>query len=85
MCLADSPLRGLEREMTPCFRQRKKHVVANVLQSQKALLAWKSNNAKDAHKGAQVLANHYRKLALPASKFAQLLAQGDAQVVANMQ
>lgn len=80
VALADSQMRGLEREMTPCFRQRKRQVVANVLQSQAALTAWKntSGSNKCAHKGAEILAAHYRKLALPAARFARLLAQGDA-------
>ncbi|CAB9518074.1 expressed unknown protein [Seminavis robusta] len=85
--LADSPLRGLEREMTPCFRLRKKHIVQNVLTSQKALVAWnkqqQSTTTCSSDKGAEILASHYRKLALPASRFARLLAQGDAQVVAS--
>jgi hypothetical protein len=80
--VADSPIRGLEREMSPCFRLRKKQVVTNVLQSQAALLAWQ--NDKQTNQGEQVLALHYHKLALPATRFAQLLAEGDAQVVATM-
>jgi hypothetical protein len=82
--------RGLEREMVPCFRQRKKHVVANVLKSQASLRTWKGSkqattadnkNAKPDDFAAQVLASHYRKLAQPAIRFACLLAQGDAQEV----
>ncbi|CAB9500841.1 expressed unknown protein [Seminavis robusta] len=85
--LANSPMRGLEREMSYCFRQRRKHVIANVLQSQKALNAWKksSNADKDkSGKGAEMIASHYRSLALPSTKFAQLMAQGDALIVADM-
>ena len=81
--LADSAMRGLEREMSPCFRQRKKQVVANVLTSQQALVQWRNNNskldAKAAYKyTAKILGTHYRKLAQPACTFAQLLGQGDA-------
>jgi hypothetical protein len=94
--VADSPIRGLERDMTPCFRLRKKHVVSNVLASQAALLAWNqkhhptSKDGKDTTtmmrrlQGEQLLALHYHKLALPATRFARLLAEGDAHVVANM-
>ena len=85
VALSSSPARGLEREMTPCFRQRKKQVVGNVLQSQAALLAYASTkniDGNNAHKGAEILANHYRKLALPATRFARLLGQGDAAAVA---
>lgn len=79
--LCDSACRGLEREMTPCFRQRKKQVVGNVLQSQSALLAY--NKSSNTDKGAEVLAAHYRKLALPATRFARLLAHGDAILAAK--
>jgi hypothetical protein len=89
--VADSPIRGLERDMTPCFRLRKKQVVHNVLASQSALVAWnqkQNQNTKESHmmrlQGEQVLALHYHKLALPAMRFARLLAEGDAHVVANM-
>ena len=85
MVLSSSPARGLEREMTPCFRQRKKQVVGNVLQSQAALQAYKETNktATNDHKSAEILARHYRKLALPAARFARLLAQGDAAAAAD--
>ena len=81
--LATSSWRGLEREMSPCFRQRKKQVAANVLQSQAALQAWKSNATNVSKQDAEnytsrLLAAHYHKLAVPAGRFARLLGQGDA-------
>ncbi|CAB9525417.1 expressed unknown protein [Seminavis robusta] len=88
--LANSPVRGLEREMAPCFRQRKRQVIANVLESQRALREWhQSNNNTDNKdmidmKGAELMAAHYQKLTLPAVRFAQLLAQGDAQVAQRL-
>lgn len=86
LALANSDCRGLEKDMTPCFRQRQKHVVRNVLQSQSAMVAALNANNEKAnhqHKGAEILAAHYRKLALPSSRFARLLAQGDAIVASR--
>lgn len=90
LALASSPIRGLERETTVCFRQRKKQVVANVLKSQASLQAWKNNKTSTStHKknddatnyASRILAAHYHKLAQPAGRFARLLGKGDAQFV----
>lgn len=77
--VAQSPFRGLEREMLPCFRQRKRQVAANVLKSQAALRAWKVlHPEKPADHTAMILATHCRRLARPSKQFARLLAQADA-------
>ena len=88
--VADAQVRGLEREISPCFRQRKRQVVANVLRSQAALKAWKEKRCQEQDDpnaddfAAKVLSRHYRKLAQPSVRFARLLAQGDAQVVVKL-
>jgi hypothetical protein len=43
--IADAQVRGLEREISPCFRKRKRQVIANVLRSQAGLASWKRKNA----------------------------------------
>ena len=62
-------------------------VVSNVLQGQATLKAWRlkctdAQSRDRQEQGPDVLASHYQKLALPSQRFAQLLAQGDAQVAA---
>lgn len=87
LALSSSHIRGLERETTACFRQRKKQVVANVLKSQASLRNWKENqqqqdkmNQTDTNEYAnRILAAHYHKLAQPAGLFARLLGIGDHQ------
>ena len=77
--IAHSPFRGLERELLPCFRQRKRQVMANILKSQATLKAWKElHPEKPADHTAMILAGHCRKLARASQRFARLLAQADA-------
>lgn len=87
--IANSPIRGLEHDMSPCFSQRRKHVIANVLKSQQSLQVWwkrrQQPNKKDSSTSstsssafvAKALASHYQKLAQPAKRLAHLLAVGD--------
>ena len=90
LALSSSHIRGLERETTACFRQRKKQVVTNVLKSQASLRVWKKNqhekmNDKDiVEYASRILAAHYHKLAQPAGRFARLLGKGDDQYVAAL-
>lgn len=80
LAIANSPLRGLERDTIKCFRQRQRRVVANVLQTQASCKAWKGGDAdKDAKNFvSSTMAAHYSRVAAPAAKFARLLAVGDA-------
>lgn len=72
-------IRGLERDMLPCFRQRRRRVMQNVLNSQTSLVAWKKANPdKPSHHTIHILATHCKKLSRPAQRFARLLAQADA-------
>lgn len=88
LALSSSHIRGLERETTVCFRQRKKQVVANVLKSQASLRVWKKNqdekmgDKESTDYASRILAAHYHKLAQPAGRFARLLGKGDGQLAA---
>ena len=91
LALSSSHIRGLERETTVCFRQRKKQVVTNVLKSQASLRSWLQNRHRQddnipkmtekesTEYSSRILATHYHKLAQPASRFARLLGMGDSQ------
>ena len=81
--LAKSAARGLECQIMPCIRQRRKQVVATFLKSQTSLQQWKAPQdgrhfTPDFQQ--QALSEHYQKLARPAQLLAQLLAAGDARV-----
>ena len=81
LALAEHPLRGLERGLVPCFRERKKIILVKTLEAQ-SVVNTLAEDRKQHEK--HLLALHYSKLALPSCLFAQLLARGDAMVASRL-
>jgi hypothetical protein len=82
MWISNSPARGLEREMLPCFRQRRKEAIRSFLKSQMALQSWRCPEGRGFSPDFQqrALSEYYQKLSRPAAYLAQLLGEGDAMV-----
>ena len=78
--LATSPARGLESQIMPCMRQRRKQVVTTFLKSQTSLSLYRPLTL-NADLRQRALSEHYQKLARPALLVAQWLAAGDARAV----
>lgn len=82
--VASSPARGLERDIVQGFKQRKRQVIRKVLESQRLLKMGRhqeTGESAPAELQSQVLSTQYRKWSQPMARFAQVLAEGDAQVV----
>lgn len=73
--VASSPARGLEKEVLPCVRHRRKEVIQTLLRSQRALQKHPQKFTLEFQQTA--LSQHYTRLARPATRLAQLIAQGD--------
>ena len=82
--LASSPARGLESQIMPCMRQRRKQVVTTFLKSQTSLSHYQRQEGGRSFPTdlrQRALSEHYQRLARPAQLVAQWLAAGDARVV----
>lgn len=82
--VANSPARGLERDIVQGFKQRKRQVIRKVLQSQRVLKAGRhhvTGQQAPPELRSQVLSTQYQKWCHPMVRFAQVLAEGDAQAV----
>ena len=73
--VAQSPARGLEKEVLPCVRHRRKEVIQTLLRAQRALQKHPQKFTPEFQQTA--LSQHYIRLARPSSRLAQLIAQGD--------
>lgn len=76
--LAKSSCRGLERDMMPCLRERRKQVRSSVLQHQKELKNRMAGDGTMDGEASSLLASHYQTLSAPDVRLAQLLGRGDA-------
>lgn len=84
--VASSPARGLERDIVQGFKQRKRQVIKKVLESQRVLKSGRHHETGEEAPPellTQLLSNQYQKWSHPMVRFAQVLAEGDAQVVIN--
>jgi len=82
--VANSPARGLERDIVQGFKQRKRQVIRKVLQSQRVLKTGRhhvTGQHAPPELQSQVLSTQYQKWCHPMVRFAQVLAEGDAQAV----
>ena len=82
--VANSPARGLERDIVQGFKQRKRRVVRKVLQSQQDLKTARhdvTGELATADQKTRLLSKQYQKWSHPMVRFAQLIAEGDAQAV----
>lgn len=82
--VANSPARGLERDIVQGFKQRKRHVVRKVLQSQHDLQTVRhdvTGELATADQKTRLLSHQYQKWSHPMVRFAQVMAEGDAQAV----
>jgi len=82
--VANSSARGLEKDIVQGFKQRKRKVVRKVLQTQESLKAVRheiTGQLATAEQRSRLLSAHYEKWSKPMLRFAQVLAEGDAQVV----
>jgi hypothetical protein len=80
--VARSEARGLEREVLACFRQRRKQVIRDLLKAQTALKSWRGDKQQvfSLEFQQKALSQHYQRLARPSVRFAQILADGDADL-----
>lgn len=81
--LAGSAARGLESQIVPCIRQRRKQVVTTFLKSQRSLANYRiptDGSSFSVDWQQRALSEHYQKLAGPAQRVAHWLAAGDALV-----
>lgn len=82
--VASSPVRGLERDIVQGFKQRKRQVIRKVLESQRVLKTGRHHETGEQtplELQSQLLSTQYKKWSHPMVRFAQVLAEGDAQVV----
>ena len=91
MFVAGNAARGLESQIIPCIRQRKKQALQAFFKSQHALQQWRGYDPNTRvvcqltpELQRQALSDHYHKLAAPAVRLAQLLAQGDAIAISGL-
>ncbi|CAB9505933.1 expressed unknown protein [Seminavis robusta] len=77
--ICQSPARGLERDVIPRFRLRRKEVIQKFLTLQAKLLIKEALLSTEEYECQQhALSLHYEKLARPSARLAQWLAVGDA-------
>lgn len=84
--VANSPARGLEKDIVQGFKQRKRQVIRKVLESQAVLKSGRHEvTGEDVSPEMQsrLLSNQYQKWSDPMVRFAQVLAEGDAQAVVD--
>lgn len=84
--VANSPARGLERNIVAGFKKRKRQVIRKVLESQRVLQTGRhkvTGEIPSLDTRSQLLSAQYHKWAHPMVRFAQVLADGDAQVVVD--
>ncbi|CAB9519516.1 expressed unknown protein [Seminavis robusta] len=84
--VANSPARGLERDIVQGFKQRKRKVIRKVLESQRVLQQGRhceTGEAPPLEVQSNILSTQYRRWSYPMTRFAQVLAEGDAQVVVD--
>lgn len=82
--VASSPARGLEKEIVQGFRARKKQVIQKVLESQRMLKLghlYDTGELASPDVMSRLISNQYQKWSQPMIRFAQVLAEGDAQAV----
>jgi hypothetical protein len=84
--VANSPARGLERDIVAGFKKRKRQVIRKVLESQRVLQTGRhkvTGEIPSLDMQSQLLSVQYHKWSHPMVRFAQVLADGDAQVVVD--
>jgi len=84
--VANSPARGLEKDIVQGFKQRKRQVIRKVLESQRVLKSGRheiTGEDVSADMQSRLLSNQYQKWSDPMVRFAQVLAEGDAQAVVD--
>ena len=82
--VANSPARGLERDIVQGFKQRKRQVVRKVLQSQHDLKTVRhdvTGELATPDQKTRLLSHQYQKWSHPMLRFAQVMAEGDARAV----
>lgn len=82
--VANSLARGLERDIVQGFKQRKRQVIRKVLESQRVLKLGRHDVAGELappELHSRLLSTQYQRWSHPMVRFAQVLAEGDAQVV----
>lgn len=84
--VASSPARGLEKDIVQGFKQRKRQVIRKVLESQRVLKFGRhhvTGETAPLELQSRLLSTQYQKWSHPMVRFAQVLAEGDAQVVVD--
>lgn len=79
--VASSPARGLEKEIVRGFRARKKQVIQKVLESQRVLKFGGNGGKATPEMVSRLISDQYQRWSQPMLRFAQVLANGDAQAV----